>query len=105
MLVGGGWATGWTLAVSMPDALELAAIDDGKLPAVAVATRQRWPTCDLIVCGDDDRKTEGNPGAAAARKAAELSAARVALPEWPEGCPVHLSDFNDLATWLNEVKQ
>lgn len=105
VLICEGWATGATLAASMPDALVLAAIDAGNLPAVAVATRQRWPACDLIVCGDDDRKTEGNPGATAARKAAELSAARVALPEWPKGCPVHLSDFNDLATWLNEVKQ
>ncbi|WP_053113055.1 toprim domain-containing protein [Marinobacter sp. CP1] len=105
ILICEGWATGATLAASMPAALVLAAIDAGNLPAVAVATRQRWPGCDLIICGDDDRKTEGNPGATAAKRAAELSAARLALPEWPQGCPVHLSDFNDLATWLNEVKQ
>ena len=105
VLICEGWATGATLADSMPGAMVVAAIDAGNLPAVAVAIRQRWPACDLIVCGDDDRKTEGNPGAVAARKAAELSAARLALPEWPEGCPVHLSDFNDLATWLSEVQQ
>jgi putative DNA primase/helicase len=105
ILICEGWATGATLAESQPGAMVIAAIDAGNLPAVALAVRQRWPASNLIICGDDDRKTEGNPGATAARKAAELSAARLALPEWPEGCPVHLSDFNDLATWLYEVKQ
>lgn len=105
VLICEGWATGATLAESQPGAMVVAAIDAGNLPAVAVAIRQRWPACDLIICGDDDRNTEGNPGATAARKAAELSAARLALPEWPEGSPDNLSDFNDLATWLNEVNQ
>lgn len=105
VLICEGWATGATLAESQPAAMVVAAIDAGNLPAVAVAVRQRWPACDLIICGDDDRNTEGNPGAAAAKKAAELSAARLALPEWPEGSPDNLSDFNDLATWLNEVNQ
>lgn len=105
VLICEGWATGATLAESQPGAMVIAAIDAGNLPAVAVAIRQKWPSCDLIICGDDDRKTEGNPGIVAATKAAKLSAARLAIPEWPEGCPENLSDFNDLVIWLDGVNK
>lgn len=99
VLVCEGWATGCTLAESYGDALVLAAVDAGNLQAVTTGARNRWPDADLIVCGDDDRKTPGNPGATAARAAALAAGARFALPEWPPTAPLHLSDFNDLAAW------
>jgi putative DNA primase/helicase len=95
-----GWATGCTLAEDEPDALVLAAIDAGNLEPVSIAARHRWPRAELVIAGDDDRLTEGNPGAAKAKAAALASNALLALPEWPEDAPQHLTDFNDLAVWL-----
>ncbi|MCK0163176.1 toprim domain-containing protein [Marinobacter sp. S6332] len=99
ILICEGYATGCTLAEIDPAALVLAAIDCGNLRAVATGARNRWPDADLIVCGDDDRQTEGNPGVTAARAAAIAAGARYALPEWPDEAPLTLSDFNDLHQW------
>ncbi|MDO6460968.1 toprim domain-containing protein [Granulosicoccaceae sp. 1_MG-2023] len=99
VLICEGWATGCTLAEIDPAALVLAAVDCGNLQAVATGARNCWPDADLIVCGDDDRQTPGNPGATAARAAALAAGARFALPEWPPAAPLHLSDFNDLYQW------
>ncbi len=95
-----GWATGCTLAENEPIALVLAAIDAGNLEPVASAARHRWPTGELVIAGDDDRLTDGNPGATKAKAAAIASGALLALPQWPEDAPKHLTDFNDLAVWL-----
>jgi len=95
-----GWATGCTLAEDEPTALVLAAIDAGNLGPVALATRRRWPSVDLVIAGDDDRLSAGNPGATKAKAAAIASDALLALPQWPKNTPVHLTDFNDLAVWL-----
>jgi len=95
-----GWATGCTLAEDDPAALVLAAIDAGNLEPVAVAARHRWPRAELVIAGDDDRLTDGNPGATKAKAAALASNALLALPQWPENAPQHLTDFNDLAVWL-----
>lgn len=96
-----GWATGCTLAEDDPDALVLAAIDAGNLEPVAVAARSRWPAAEIIIAGDDDRQTPGNPGATKANAAAIASDALLALPSWPDSAPAHLTDFNDLAIWFS----
>lgn len=95
-----GWATGCTLAESEAGWAVLAAIDAGNLQPVAVAARHRWPSAELVIAGDDDRLTPGNPGATKAREAAIAANALLALPQWPADAPEHLSDFNDLAIWL-----
>ncbi|MBV2096895.1 MAG: toprim domain-containing protein [Candidatus Thiodiazotropha sp. (ex Codakia orbicularis)] len=95
-----GWATGCTLAEDEPVSLVLAAIDAGNLEPVALAARRHWPTAELVIAGDDDRLTAGNPGATKAKAAAIASGALLALPQWPEDAPEHLTDFNDLAVWL-----
>jgi len=100
ILICEGYATGCTLAEIDPAALVLAAVDCGNLKAVATGARNRWPNADIVVCGDDDRQTEGNPGATNARAAAIAAGARYALPEWPPTAPLNLSDFNDLHAWL-----
>ena len=99
ILICEGYATGCTLAEIDPAALVLAAVDAGNLQAVTTGARNRWPAADIVVCGDDDRQTEGNPGATNARAAAIAAGARYALPEWPPAAPLNLSDFNDLHTW------
>lgn len=95
-----GWATGCTLAAMEPDAVVLAAIDAGNLELVAVAARRRWPSANLAVAGDDDRLTPGNPGATKAHTAAIAANALLMLPQWPDDAPKSLTDFNDLAMWL-----
>jgi len=95
-----GWATGCTLAEDEPAVLVLAAIDAGNLEPVALSAHRRWPSAGLVVAGDDDRLTAGNPGATKAKAAAVASGALLALPQWPEDAPKHLTDFNDLAVWL-----
>lgn len=95
-----GWATGCTLAEHTPDLTVIAAIDAGNLAPVALGIRNLYPKSRLIIAGDDDRLTTGNPGVTKAKAAAIASGALLALPEWPETAPDHLTDFNDLALFL-----
>lgn len=95
-----GWATGCSLAKDESATLVLAAIDAGNLDPVAVTARCRWPAATLVIAGDDDRLTPGNPGATKARAAAVAADAILVLPQWPADAPETLSDFNDLAIWL-----
>jgi putative DNA primase/helicase len=99
ILICEGYATGCTLAELDPAALVLAAVDAGNLKAVATGARNRWPDAEIVVCGDDDRHTPGNPGVTAARAAAIAAGALYALPEWPDNAPLTLTDFNDLHQW------
>ncbi|RMG35448.1 MAG: topoisomerase [Gammaproteobacteria bacterium] len=94
-----GWGTGCTLAEDEPAALVLAAIDAGNLKPVALSARQRWPNTELVIAGDDDRRTPGNPGRTKALEAARAVGCLVAFPEWPKDAPEALTDFNDLAAW------
>jgi len=97
-----GWATGATLAEDEPAALVLAAIDAGNLKAVALSVRQQWPEVPITIAGDDDRLTQGNPGRTKATDAAIVADAQLAFPQWPDGAPESLSDFNDLACWVKQ---
>jgi len=55
-----GWATGCSLAEDETSALVIAAIDAGNLAPVAVAARDVRPNAEIVIAGDDDRKTPGN---------------------------------------------
>ncbi|WP_166257676.1 toprim domain-containing protein [Marinobacter salicampi] len=95
-----GWATGCTLAEHKPGLTVIAGIDAGNLAPVALGIKKLYPETRLIIAGDDDRLTTGNPGVTKAKAAAIASGALLALPEWPEAAPDHLTDFNDLALFL-----
>lgn len=91
-----GWATGATLHNNTGSPV-VCAMNASNLTPVAVAMRERYgATLDLVIAGDDDRKTIGNPGKRAANQAARATDARVVFPEWPAEAPSDLSDFNDL---------
>lgn len=77
-------ATGCTVVV---------AFNSGNLPKVAERVRSESPAARLVVAGDNDHGTEGNPGKAAAEKAAAKVGATVLLP--PAGD--HGTDWNDYA--------
>nr|WP_256584864.1 toprim domain-containing protein [Pseudomonas sp. Irchel s3a18] len=92
-----GWATGATL--HQHGYAVACAMNSGNLKAVALALRARYPDLNIIIAGDDDRLTDGNPGRTAANAVAALVGGQVAFPQWPEGAPADLTDFNDLANW------
>ena len=66
-------ATGWTVLV---------AFDSSNLEPVATGARTKWPDREMIICGDDDVETKGNPGRSHAIKAAGLVRARVVFPDF-----------------------
>lgn len=91
-------AEGFATAASLHEATNLqtfVAFDAGNLLPVATTIREHCPDARLIICGDDDRHTPGNPGATAARRAAEAVGGLVSLPVFPPGAPG--SDWNDAA--------
>ena len=94
LLICEGWATGATLHEDSRHPV-LCAMNAGNLLPVAKAARAAWAGADMVICADNDRKTEGNPGLTGAIAAAKATGARLAVPEFPEG--VSGSDFNDLA--------
>lgn len=93
-----GWATGATIHVDTGAAVACA-MNAGNLKPAALALREKHPHASIIIAGDDDRQTEGNPGRTAANAAAVAVGGLVVFPLWPQDAPVDLTDFNDLANW------
>ncbi|RYF53526.1 MAG: hypothetical protein EOO29_56440 [Comamonadaceae bacterium] len=81
-----GYATGATLHE-----------ETGHAVAVAQALRAKYPCLTLVLCADDDWKTEGNPGLMAATGAACAVGGLLAVPKF-DGFPRgdKDTDFNDL---------
>ena len=63
----------------------------GNLAAVAETLRERYDALDLVIAGDDDRLTPGNPGRTAANAAALAVGALVLFPVWPQDAPTTLA--------------
>ena len=103
IVIAEGFATAMTVATQFPGAAVLAAIDCGNLEPVALAIRAKYPAAEIVIAADDDRQTPGNPGLTKARAAAGAVGGKVARPIWPEGAPESLSDFNDLAVFMESA--
>ncbi|MNE55102.1 DNA primase TraC [compost metagenome] len=71
----------------------------GNLLAVGEYLRSLYPEAGLIIAGDDDRQTKGNPGRTAAIQTAETLGCGLMLPSWTGAEPQDLSDFNDFRQW------
>lgn len=100
-----GWATGATLHANSGCTV-FCAMSAGNLLEVARYIREKAnPERQIIIAGDDDRRTRGNPGRTAAIDAARAINAMVVFPEWPDDAPAHLSDFNDLHCWIADLDQ
>lgn len=93
-----GWATGATIHADTGAAVACA-MNAGNLNPAALALREKHPHASIIIAGDDDRQTEGNPGRTAANAAAVAVGGLVVFPLWPQDAPTDLTDFNDLANW------
>lgn len=90
-----GFATGASIheATGYPVAV---AFNAGNLFAVAKAMRGKFPDLRLILCADDDYRTEGNPGLTKATEAAQVVGGLLALPDFGANRPEGATDFNDL---------
>ena len=90
-----GFATGATIhrATGYPVAVAFSA---GNLLAVVKAIREKFPAHPLIICSDDDHKTDGNPGITKAREAALAVGGLLAIPQFGTDRPDNSTDFNDL---------
>lgn len=96
LLVAEGYATAASLheATGLPVAV---AFDAGNLTPVCNALRKRYPGVRLLVCGDDDYLTDGNPGVRAASVAAMAVDGAWFVPSFASRNEVEkLTDFNDL---------
>tara|TARA_R110001599_G_scaffold86669_1_gene232239 strand:+ start:60823 stop:61698 length:876 start_codon:yes stop_codon:yes gene_type:complete len=93
-----GWATGATIQETTGHPVACA-MNAGNLLSVGQYLRSTYPDALLIVAGDDDRQTEGNPGKRAAITTAATLGCGLILPPWEGDEPLSLSDFNDLHQW------
>ncbi len=92
VLIAEGYATAATLH-EVTGHMTVVAFDCGNLLDVARSVRQAMPNAKLIVCGDNDRHTDGNPGLTKARAAAVAVGGKLSVPAFPPGCPC--TDWND----------
>jgi putative DNA primase/helicase len=93
-----GWATGITLHLETGVPIACA-MNCHNLRDAGNSLRQQYPNLEIVIAGDDDRLTNGNPGRTAAISAALALGSRVRFPNWPEGSDEKLTDFNDLHLW------
>lgn len=91
-----GFATGASIHEATGHAVAVA-FNAGNLETVAKAMREKFPGLRLILCADDDSRTEGNPGITKATEAARAVDALVAVPDFGADRPEGATDFNDLA--------
>ncbi|WP_270664523.1 MULTISPECIES: DUF927 domain-containing protein [unclassified Aeromonas] len=82
-----GYATGLSIHQATGASL-YCAMDCGNLAAVAQIARRQHPDARILLCGDNDEHTQGNPGKTKAEQAAAACGGMVALP------PVQ-GDWND----------
>lgn len=90
-------ATGYAVAVSF---------DAGNLIPVTKIMKGHLPDLKLVVCADDDYKTDSNPGLSKATEAAHANGAILAVPHFGSDRPEGATDFNDLhhAKGIEEVR-
>jgi putative DNA primase/helicase len=95
ILICEGYATGASLHEHTGHMVVIA-FDCGNLMDVAVTVRKAKPDAAIIIAGDNDRKTPGNPGLTKAREAALAIGGKLLIPQFDHG--ESGSDWNDWIT-------
>ena len=100
-----GWATGESIYQATQHNVVIAFFA-GNMLAVAEWVRARNPQAKIILCADDDWRTEGNPGLTKAREAAAKVNGYLAVPKFDANRGEKDTDFNDMvrATGAELVK-
>lgn len=83
-----GYSTGLSVHLAS-GATVYCAMDCGNLAVVAAIARRQHPEARILLCGDNDADTQGNPGKTKAEHAAAAIGGLVALP------PEFSGDWND----------
>lgn len=83
-----GYSTGLSVHLAS-GATVYCAMDCGNLAVVAAIARRQHPEARILLCGDNDADTQGNPGKTKAEHAAAVIGGLVALP------PEFSGDWND----------
>lgn len=99
VLVCEGYATGLSVRMATGRRLPVfVALDAGNLVHVCEMLRELHPDHRLLICADDDWRTEGNPGRTYAKKVAKaLGRCDLVWPVFPAGARGDKdTDFNDL---------
>lgn len=99
ILVAEGYATALTLRMAVAKRLPVVvALDAGNLQPVAEVMRALHPQCPLLICADDDWRTDGNPGRSKAHRVSRT--VEDVHTTWPIFKPRERkpkdTDFNDL---------
>lgn len=95
LLICEGFATGASLheATGLPVAV---AFNAGNLEPVAKVLRRKFSDLPMLICADDDWRTDGNPGRTKANGAALATGAAVVFPIFTGERGDKATDFNDL---------
>lgn len=91
-----GYATGASIHAATGHAVAVA-FNSGNLKPVALALRKKLPDLRIIIAGDDDFQSAGNPGATAARAAAAAVGGTTAFPPFDRTAGEIGTDWNDYA--------
>jgi putative DNA primase/helicase len=91
-----GYATGASIHEATGQTV-VCAFNAGNLKAVARKVRQKHPEGIIVVAGDNDQWTQGNPGKTKGIDAAKAIKARFVVPTFKDA-KTKPTDFNDLAT-------
>ncbi|CAM3705278.1 DUF3987 domain-containing protein [Polynucleobacter antarcticus] len=85
----------------------IVAFDAGNLEPVGQYLRGKFPTLRIVVCADDDWKSEGNVGLTKAKACAKSIGAYLTIPIFEGQRMDKDTDFNDMArvSGLNAVKE
>lgn len=96
LVIGEGFATIATLA-EQTGCPGVVAFNAGNLLSVAREMRRRYPETPIVMAGDNDQWTPGNPGATQARAAAVAIHAKLMLPDFTgmdlSGKPTDWNDY------------
>ncbi len=97
ILIAEGFATAATIheVTGFP---VVVAYNAGNLQPVARLMRSAHPHAEIVLCADDDHKTDGNPGITKATLAAEEVGGHILVPEFGSNRPDKATDFNDMAS-------
>jgi len=96
VLICEGFATGATLYMDTKTPV-IVAFYAANLVPVAKVIRRQHPKAEILICGDDDHATGGNPGKKAAIAAANSCCGSWVLPDFSGLNVTHKdADFNDL---------
>lgn len=89
-------AEGYATAASLHEHtghMAVVAFDCGNLLDVAQVIRAKIPRATIIIAGDNDRQTDGNPGLTKAREAALAIKGLLSVPKFTPDCSC--TDWND----------